>query len=254
MHDCPSCHRIGEDRIRTRFILLVHSVHPLTIFIESAAHLANLMNPPADVGITEKTLNVLKLPVEIVAFAACILERVRAETKEAPLCPPWEAEWWVFAALALAQNFLEDCHWTTRQWVSMATGMGVELTIQKLSRCKTIILEILDWALMKITVKMVEAKLRVLHQNEYEVFLAKVGAGISRSGATMSDLVHSTPTTTKEPCQRGGAGEDEQEEVQEEKYTVTRNKPQSMLKLDRKVDRKGRGVWLNGLPTPEPSP
>ncbi|KAF2004729.1 hypothetical protein P154DRAFT_531296 [Amniculicola lignicola CBS 123094] len=221
---------------------------------ESAAYLANLMNPPADVGITETALNVLKLPVEIVAFAACILDRVRTETKEAPLCPPWEAEWWIFAALALAQNFLEDCHWTTRQWVSMAVGMGLELTLKKLSRCKTTILEILDWGLMKITSKMVEAKLRVLHQNEYEAFVAKVGAGVSGTGATVSDLAHDTSTTRREPSQRGGAGEEEQEEAQEEKEKVARDRPQSTLKLDRKLDGKGRGVWLNGLQTPEPSP
>ncbi|KAF2713184.1 hypothetical protein K504DRAFT_472624 [Pleomassaria siparia CBS 279.74] len=167
------------------------------------------------------------LPIEMLAFTACILDalshRFAASFRTASLpCtptpfryvplfaklqrqPPVRPEVVILAALSLAHGWLEDQPRSTAHWASVE-GAAM-FTTWELESAKTCILKDVDYGLFRITDKMVQRMLAGLRAN---------ATGLAR--------------------QESGAFEEKEK------------RPKLSLKM------RGAATWVHGMQTPEPSP
>ncbi|ORY16821.1 hypothetical protein BCR34DRAFT_622259 [Clohesyomyces aquaticus] len=208
-----------------------------------ARHLSNLV--PSNicthrpyVPTIQSILSRANLPIEILAFAACILDalsqRFASSLRSCHLpCssslefrstfngfrqpPPVDPEIVVVAALALALDFLEDKPRSNSHWARIETRE--EFTAKQIEATKRCILVDVDYGLFGIKESRVTRMMRDMQH------------------ATTSSLAEIRNTTTKTAD-----------------MSAERDDRRPKLSLDLGVNLQGTAVWTNGLQTPEPSP
>ncbi|KAF2014154.1 hypothetical protein BU24DRAFT_409920 [Aaosphaeria arxii CBS 175.79] len=181
-------------------------------------------------GILERS----KLPVEIIAFAACILDALTQRfasswracltpgssltskfdltTQPSSSCP----ELILLSALALAHDFIDDRSRSTRHW-SLIESRSL-FSVRHIDATKFCILEDMHFGLFRITPEMVDAKVRDLQRPAaLALALPKSSAGKRRNTCCETD-------------------------------DDRRPHPRMSLDLPRAA------VWVHGMQTPEPSP
>ncbi|KAF2122178.1 hypothetical protein BDV96DRAFT_663169 [Lophiotrema nucula] len=198
-----------------------------------ATQLANFVPPnvstsrPATLTI-RSFLERANLPVEVVAFSACILDALsqRFATSWRAACAPAASvhfhgmsqfrqhpnvfpEVVVLAALALAEDFLQDRSRSNKHWAQIeARGL---FTAREIQITKTCILQDMDYGLLRITQEMVQHMMRTMQR----------GTKVSSSAA----------------CTKSSAA-------------IEKDERRPKLSLD----LPGTAVWNYGMQTPEPSP
>jgi hypothetical protein len=172
-----------------------------------------------------------KLPIEIVAFAACILDALsqRFASSRRAACSPAQtdlnsiiqrqlvpspsSEIVVLSALSLAYGFLSDRDRSTSHWAQMEGG-GL-FSVGQIESTKWCILQDIDFKLPRIKAEMVN----------------RMMTNMQRSTATRPSLLR-----------------------REHLQIVEVEEKRPKLSLDMQGTGAGTAVWLNGVHTPEPSP
>ncbi|KAF2731306.1 hypothetical protein EJ04DRAFT_566942 [Polyplosphaeria fusca] len=201
-----------------------------------AAQLANLVPTNASplrasTATLADVLGRANLPVDLVAFAACVLDALTSHfvtswrTVSSMSCPsdlklgpllhchqaPLSAELIVIAALSLAEDFTDDASRSNRHW-AMIEAQGI-FTARQIDMTKTCILQDMDYGLHRISSGMIQRMVRML------------------------ELPTDTPTAPVfKPTFLRLTPEKEE------------RKPKLCLGLH------GAAVWMHGMQTPEPSP
>ena len=205
--------------------LLAHAIH-LAKLIPS-----NLSAQPASIPTISEFLSRTSLPVEIIAFTACILDalshRFASSWRAANLAsavvpfqfaslavnsrqpPPIPAEVVVLAALTLAHGWLEDRPRSIAHWASIEGGG--KFTSKELEISRACILRDVDYGLFRITEDMVRRMVRDLQRTASS---DSVGSVVKNGAASMEG----------------------------------KRKPKLSL------DMQGTAFWMYGMVTPEPSP
>lgn len=209
-----------------------------------ATHLSNLV--PGDVDKRRPDTSILgafleraRLPEEIVAFAACLLDALsrRFAGDWRAVCMPlrdceefrrnnvlssgWStyvsSEVIVLAALAIAHGYLTDSDRETRAWAQV---VGHDrYTVREIERTKWSILRDIDYGLVRVSEEMVDNMLRDMHR---------------AAGKT----VPANPAASK------AHGERKQQKEKDKALGLK-------LNLDA---YHGAAIWIHGVQTPEPSP
>lgn len=178
-----------------------------------------------------------KLPEEIIAFAACLVEELSEAFSESwratvlPLSMPnsnslsWgiystlRSEIIILAALDIAHGYLSDGDRETKRWTQYE---GNDMyTVQELEQTKWCILRDIDFGLARISEEMLQAMLRDMQH-----------AATGYQEKSISTAVSKTKETVR---------------LQKDERTAH-------LKLNLDAYNQGAAVWLNGVQTPEPSP
>ncbi|KAF1954458.1 hypothetical protein CC80DRAFT_493898 [Byssothecium circinans] len=126
-----------------------------------ATHLVGLLPAKSgevegDVDVVEGFLMSVGLPVEVVAFAGCILDRLEnAQEMETP-------ELMILAALSLAEGYLSDRSRSNARWaVREAAG---RFQVKDVGRAKREILEDIDYGLFRISEQDVKSMLSAMQR------------------------------------------------------------------------------------------
>lgn len=195
----------------------------------------NLSGQKASVSAIEGFLERACLPVDMVAFAACVLDALsedfsrrwrdaflpmdaaRLDFYLGPDCwqaPTMSLDLVVLAALALAHGFIDDRGRSNKHWaVIEAAG---RFTTKEVDRTKRCILEDLDYGLFRISDERVETTVREMQHAAYFTSPRTSGAWDAEDGDRISK--DGRPSRLSLSTGSGGA------------------------------------VWLHGVQTPEPSP
>ncbi|KAF2472822.1 uncharacterized protein BDR25DRAFT_312717 [Lindgomyces ingoldianus] len=213
-----------------------------------AQHLSNRVPPNVathrpSIPTIQNFLSRANLPIEIIAFASCILDALsqRFATSWRTCClppnppnfgfdpkisfrhpPAMDPEIVVLSALAIALDFLEDRPRPNSHWAKIEGGFL--FTERQIEATKVCILKDIDYGLFRITEGMVMHMLRVMQQ-----------AG---------EFSRTDPTTIVQKVEKL----DLQLEPDADKDA---RRPKLSLDL---IHLQGTAVWVNGLQTPEPSP